>query len=229
MLSLLSLYHNGHKIYGGNLLSVFCGEFCFAIANSLLLIYLANLYRGIETGKHIVLNAIMLATLALTHMVTFVVALFTTIFFLFSKDFKGNFCYLFKSHFLAFLLTSFWSVPMVLKLGYTAEMINDAKWWLNIGNIHILFPKILIPLYLITLLYLLIRIFKPEKASPQILLFIFGIIVSSFFYFHGWLGWQGRFHPINGILITVVSTLIIAEIAKKKYCNTPFLYNNFSW
>lgn len=216
MLSLLSLYHKEHEIYGGNLSSIFAGEFCFALANGILLIYLACLFKGIKENRLIVVNIILLATLPMTHLVSFIVGLFAALFFLFTKPLKQNFIYLTKLHLSAFLLSAFWTVPMFFKKDFAKEMISKADWWHDFVEIFHLFPRTLIPCYIIILVFFIYQLLKKEKVRMDLIFILFAMLVSSIFFVHSIFGWPSRFHPITGMLAILLSTLIIGEIIKSK-------------
>ena len=54
-------------IYGGNIASTLAGEFAFAISLSLLLVYVGFLARGLETGRHRAVTAVLFALVATCH------------------------------------------------------------------------------------------------------------------------------------------------------------------
>lgn len=63
------LFYRGFSIYGGNLASTLAGEFAFSMALSLGLVYLGVVFRGLETGEHRALAAVLLALTGLCHII----------------------------------------------------------------------------------------------------------------------------------------------------------------
>src|SRR5438552_7467466 len=69
------LFDRTFTIYGGNIPSTLAGEFAFSISLSLALVFLGVLARGLETGKHRALAAVLLAVTGLCHMIPTLFAL----------------------------------------------------------------------------------------------------------------------------------------------------------
>jgi len=67
--SLVFLFYRGFTIYGGNLPSTLAGEFAFSMSLSIGLLYLGVLFRGLSTGKHRGLAAVLLALTGLCHLI----------------------------------------------------------------------------------------------------------------------------------------------------------------
>ena len=67
--SLVFLFYRGFTIYGGNLPSTLAGEFAFSMSLSIGLLYLGVLFRGLETGRHRGLAAVLLAFTGLCHLI----------------------------------------------------------------------------------------------------------------------------------------------------------------
>lgn len=63
------LYENGFSILGGNILSTMAGEFAFSISLTFAVLYLATLLRGIETGRHRALGALLFGLTILNHLI----------------------------------------------------------------------------------------------------------------------------------------------------------------
>jgi len=85
------------------------------------------LYRGMENGKHLISNVIVLALVVLTHIYTSMLLFFASSFFIFYKKMSGL-KYLVRLGVLSFLLVAFWLVPFVFKYGYSAapkELLNQ--------------------------------------------------------------------------------------------------------
>src|SRR5438552_2381949 len=69
------LFDRSFTIYGGNIPSTLAGEFAFSISLSLALVFLGVLTRGLDTGRHRALAAVLLAVTGLCHMIPTLFAL----------------------------------------------------------------------------------------------------------------------------------------------------------
>ncbi len=67
--SVLFLFDRNFTIYGGNVASTLAGEFAFSISLSLAILYLGVLIRGLRTGRHRALAAVLLALTGLCHLI----------------------------------------------------------------------------------------------------------------------------------------------------------------
>ena len=61
------LFNQANSAWGGNILSVMSGEFSYSIGLALALVYLGRIYRDIDRGRSIVVNAVLLALVGLFH------------------------------------------------------------------------------------------------------------------------------------------------------------------
>ena len=77
--SVLFLFDRNFTIYGGNVASTLAGEFAFSISLSLSLLYLGVVMRGLRTGKHRALAAVLLALTGLCHLIPAFFALAGTV------------------------------------------------------------------------------------------------------------------------------------------------------
>jgi hypothetical protein len=75
----LFLFEGGYSILGGNILSTMAGEFAFSISLTLSLLYLAVLFKGVETGRHRALGAVLLALVVLNHLIPAIFAVVATL------------------------------------------------------------------------------------------------------------------------------------------------------
>lgn len=67
--SMLFLFDRNFTIYGGNVASTLAGEFAFSISLSLSVLYLGVVIRGMRTGQHRALAAVLLALTGLCHLI----------------------------------------------------------------------------------------------------------------------------------------------------------------
>jgi hypothetical protein len=63
------LFYRGFTIYGGNVASTLAGEFAFSMSLSLGILYVGVVLRGLRTGQHRALAAILLALTGLCHLI----------------------------------------------------------------------------------------------------------------------------------------------------------------
>ncbi|MBD3261391.1 MAG: hypothetical protein GF334_06850 [Candidatus Altiarchaeales archaeon] len=130
------LYMENHSMWGGNIPSTLAGEFSYGISLALAFLFLGSLYRGLKEDRHVVLNIILLALVALTHVYTVLFVVTTSIILVFpgfwerQKEFTGLFLrrvkYLAKVYVPSFLLCGFWILPLLSGLPYTTSY--DLVW-----------------------------------------------------------------------------------------------------
>ena len=63
------LFYRGFTIYGGNVASTLAGEFAFSMSLSLGVLYVGVMLRGLRTGEHRALAAVLLALTGLCHLI----------------------------------------------------------------------------------------------------------------------------------------------------------------
>jgi hypothetical protein len=82
--SLLFVFDRSFNIFGGNAASTMAGEFAFSIALSLSLVTIGLVARGLDTGRHRALAALLIALTGLSHLIVafFVLAVVAVLFLL---------------------------------------------------------------------------------------------------------------------------------------------------
>ncbi|MFH1055402.1 MAG: 6-pyruvoyl-tetrahydropterin synthase-related protein [Candidatus Altiarchaeota archaeon] len=123
------LFQESHSMWGGNIPSTLAGEFSYGISLSLTILFFGLLYRGLEEKRHVLHNAVMLASIALTHVYTILWIVASSSFLLAGrkvKDVRERVLYMAKSYPLAFMLTGFWIIPLLSRLKYTTSY--DIPW-----------------------------------------------------------------------------------------------------
>src|SRR5262245_56236089 len=63
------LFYRGFTIYGGTIASTLAGELAFSMSLSFAVVYLGVVMRGLDTGKHRALAAVLLALTGLCHLI----------------------------------------------------------------------------------------------------------------------------------------------------------------
>ena len=76
--ALFFVFDPNFTIYGGNIASTLAGEFAFSISLSLALVYLGLVARGLESGDHRGLAAVVLALCGLCHLIPAIFAICVT-------------------------------------------------------------------------------------------------------------------------------------------------------
>lgn len=118
------LYNSTGNIIGGNFQSTMAGEFAFSVSLSLAVLYLAVAVRGLRTGRHRALAALLFALAGLCHLIpAFFVLGCTGALFLLHPD-RARFRWLATMVPVAGLLTAFWVVPFWWRRDY----VNDMGW-----------------------------------------------------------------------------------------------------
>ena len=118
------VYNNTGNIIGGNFASTMAGEFAFSISLTLAILYLGVVTRGLRTGRHRGLAAVLFALAGLCHLIPafFVVACTATL-FLIHPD-RARLKWLATMVPVAGLLTAFWVLPF----WWRRDFVNDMGW-----------------------------------------------------------------------------------------------------
>ena len=118
------LYNNTGNIIGGNFQSTMAGEFAFSVSLTLSVLYLAVAVRGLRTGRHRALAAVLFAAAGLCHLIpAFFVLACTAALFVIHPD-RKRFRWLVTMVPVAGLLTAFWVLPFWWRRDY----VNDMGW-----------------------------------------------------------------------------------------------------
>src|SRR5437763_649765 len=121
------LFDRTFTIYGGNIPSTLAGEFAFSISLSLALVFLGVLARGLDTGRHRALAAVLLAVTGLCHMIPtlFALAGAGVIFLvgpLTGRRGRQRLRYVLTVLPVAGMLVAFWALPFLLRLPFTTDI-----------------------------------------------------------------------------------------------------------
>ncbi len=111
-------------IYGGNVASTLAGEFAFSISLSVALVFLGLVLRGLDTGRRRVWAAVVLALCMLCHVIPAIFAVVGAAVALLLRAGKARLGRLVAAGIVGALLTSFWTVPFLLRRPY----MNDMGW-----------------------------------------------------------------------------------------------------
>ncbi len=109
-----------YSIYGGNVASTLAGEFAYSWSFSLSLVYLALLMRGVrEDRKYLKWAALAMAAMALSHVLTTLVAVFASLFVL---PWRRGFWRTIAVWAWGFSIAAFWALPLLARIGLTSDM-----------------------------------------------------------------------------------------------------------
>jgi hypothetical protein len=118
------LFDRGFTIYGGNIPSTLAGEFTFSISLSLAVLFLGVVARGLDTGRHRALAAVLLALTGLCHLLPTIFAVVGACLFYLLKPGRRRLGFLGVIFATGAMLAAFWSVPFLFRLPYA----NDMGW-----------------------------------------------------------------------------------------------------
>ncbi|MFH0862083.1 MAG: 6-pyruvoyl-tetrahydropterin synthase-related protein [Candidatus Altiarchaeota archaeon] len=176
LFSLPFLFMESHSMWGGNIPSTLAGEFSYSLSLSLTILFFGTLYRGLEDRRYILHNALLLAAVALTHVYTVLWVVCSSAYMLVTNSLAGTkerITYMAKSYPLAFLLTGFWIIPLLVRLKYTTSY--DIAWVITEDTM----PPILWPFLIFSFVGAYRCIAKREHRMG---FFCFSIVTSLVFF-----------------------------------------------
>jgi len=207
-LSLIFIFNEFYTMFGGNFLSTFAGEFCYSISLTIAVFFIGVCYETFEKGKNPVFAGILLGLTALSHIFVFMPAFFIPFYFLladrlFLKEKLDNnlksknnkkkkdeleqkleFCRekiperILIIYVIAFLLISFWLVPMIFTKKYSQSI---SMIW-TFDSFKDFISKTFMGFILLGFVLALLLMWNFKKLRLLSLLFIYLYAVSLFFY-----------------------------------------------
>ena len=243
------LFDRFHTIWGGNIPSALAGEFAFAMALSLAFVYLGVLARGLETGRHRALAAVLLACTGLCHMIPTFFALAGTLMLLLLHLDRRRIRYVAVIGAVAAALAAFWIVPFVLRNPYT----NNMGWERTTTYLKWLFPwkltRDIAPtgwtpvwtshMQIVTALALSGSIVGValRRRTPIVILGIAVMAALGFRFLPEGPVWNARLLPfwylclylLAGVAVTEVGTALITMLASDPAAPSPFARRSHRW
>jgi hypothetical protein len=202
------LFSRQFTIYGGNIASTMAGEFCFSIGLSLALVFLGVVARGLETGRHRSLAAVLLACAALCHVLTAVFAVVGAIVLTLMRLDRRRLRWSLPVLVVGVLLTAFWSLAFELRLPYATDM-GYQKITQYISN---LFPAAEWWLYGLALVGAIFSITR--RRGTGIFLTIMAVLCVGLFRFAPQARlWNARVLPFWWLCLYLLAGLALCEIA----------------
>ena len=120
-------------IYGGNIASTLAGEFSYSWSFSLSLVYLGLLIKTVrEDRRYLKWAALTMAIMALTHILTTLVAIFASLFVL---AWRRGFWRTLSVWLWAFSIAAIWAIPLLARIGLSTDMA-----WIPLHRWEEIFP-----------------------------------------------------------------------------------------
>jgi hypothetical protein len=202
------LFMDSFTIYGGNIPSSLAGEYSFSLSLGLCFVFYGLAYR-LATEEHgrPILAATTLAAAVLSHAIPVIMVATGTPLLLFwsvqRAGIRRTLAIFAKVFGVGFCLTAFWSIPLVARLGYTADMS-----WLPLREAKAIAPR---ELWLYLALAALGALLAALRKDRRPLLFLVPGVVGLLVYLFLPQGhvWNGRFIPFwyLGIFLTAAYAL----------------------
>ncbi|MDQ6927595.1 MAG: 6-pyruvoyl-tetrahydropterin synthase-related protein [Actinomycetota bacterium] len=126
-----------NTIYGGNIASALAGEFAFSISLSLALLFLGVVARGLRTGRHRALAAVLLALTGLCHLLPTIFAVGGAFVLFLLQSGRKRAVWLVSALGIGACLAAFWTLPFLVRFRSYA---NNMGWEKIHAYVHNLFP-----------------------------------------------------------------------------------------
>ena len=187
--SLPFLFMESYSIYGANILSTLAGEFGYSLSFSLTILFFALLYRDVKEQRFRVSTGVLLGIITLSHLVTTIMIVIMSTYYLFRRLNLKRFGILAGVFGLGFVLSSFWGLPFLAKLDYTAHM-----QWDQLSGLNELIPE---PLRLFFPLTVIGVAGALAKRDERVYFLLWSLVVSASLFFLLPPGriWNGRLLP----------------------------------
>ncbi|MFQ5737743.1 MAG: 6-pyruvoyl-tetrahydropterin synthase-related protein [Acidobacteriota bacterium] len=183
--ALLFLFAQNQSMWGGNIPSTLAGEFTYSLAMGLALIYLANIYLGIQSKQGLLKNAALLALVGLNHGCALLVAGLMPLFCVFlGSDTSDRVKYYVKVNLLAFLFMAFWLLPWLGSQEYMTAF--NFRWAFH--SAAEFFSLQLIPFFLAGAIsggFMLLAVFRGKEnrfTHARLAYLWFGALVALVFF-----------------------------------------------
>jgi len=201
------LFDRGFTIYGGNIPSTLAGEFAFSISLSFALVFLGVVARGLDTGRHRALAAVLLALTGLSHLLPTVFAVVGALVLYLLRPGRRRLAFMGTILGVGGMLAAFWSVPFLFRLPYA----NNMGWEKITEYSKNLFPQNLRWLLLLALGGAVVSVINRRRTG----LFLVGMATLSGTLFivapQGRL-WNARVLPFWYLCIYLLGGVAISEL-----------------
>ncbi|MDP9070374.1 MAG: 6-pyruvoyl-tetrahydropterin synthase-related protein [Actinomycetota bacterium] len=203
------LFDRSFTIYGGNIPSTLAGEFSFSLSLSLALVFLGLVARGLETGRHRALAAVVLAVTALSHVIpTFFAVAGAAVLTAFRLD-RRRLRYVLGVGGVAGLLAAFWVIPFLFRLPYT----NDMGWEKIVTYRKELFPHDLRWLVLLAGTGAVLSLVR-RSATGRFLTVMAAVSAAGFVLAPQGRLWNARLLPFWFLCLYLLAAVAVAEVGR---------------
>ena len=221
----LFLFDRSFSIYGGNIASTMAGEFSFSISLTFAVLFLGVVGRGLETGRHRVLAAVLLALTGLCHVLPFLFAVAGAIVWLvvaigYRTGWFRRLWWLAASGVVGFALMCWWILPFALRI----PMMNDMGWEKKTNYVNMLLqrnnldPQLVNspPIGVIALLALL-GLFMSivwRRRGGVFLALVAGVAATAFVLMPQGRIWNARLLPFWYLALYLLAAVGVAEFGR---------------
>jgi hypothetical protein len=217
------LFDTQFTIYGGNIASTMAGEFAFAISLSLALVYLGVVARGLETGRHRAVAAVLLALVGLCHLIPAFFALVGTAVLLLLHPRRSSVRWLLPMGAVAGALAAFWVLPFYWRRDFMNDMgwekiepweahsLWSPDWWARVGDS--LWPWDMRWAWALAIVAVIVGVV--ERRRPHLFLSAMALITGIGFVLlpQGRL-WNARLLPFYYLCLYLLAGLAVSEMAR---------------
>ncbi len=202
------LFDRSFTIYGGNIPSTLAGEFSFSISLALAMVFLGVVARGLDTGKHRAWAAVLLAGVALCHVIPTFFAVGGAVVMLVFRPDRRRIWWLGTAGLTGALIAAFWSFPFFMRLAYT----NDMGWEKLVTYRTNLFPGSTSWLLFLAAAGALAAIFRRRRTGTTLSLLAAGSALAFVFAPQSRL-WNARILPFWFLSLYLLAGVALAELA----------------
>lgn len=197
------LFMDSFTIYGGNIASSMAGEYSFSLSLGLCFVFYGLAYRlATEDEGRRILAAVILAAAVLSHAIPVLMLIVSSPLLLFwsarKHGLKGTALRFGITYGIAFCLSAFWAIPLVARVGYTADMS-----WIPLREASAVAPKELWIYLAGAVIGVILAVLRRDRRP---LLFMFSGTIGLLVYLLLPQGhvWNGRFIPFwyLGVFLT---------------------------
>ncbi|MGH9269285.1 MAG: 6-pyruvoyl-tetrahydropterin synthase-related protein, partial [Acidimicrobiales bacterium] len=214
------IFDQYHTIWGGNAPSALAGEFAFSVSLAFAVLFLGVVARGLDTGGHRALAALLLGLTALSHLLpTVFAAVGAGMLFLTSGAGRRRLGYITTVGGLGAALAGFWLLPFAIRLPYS----NDMGWSPTTAYLENLLPflrediagaatvhlKFVVPFAALGAVLAVAHRRRPVMALAGTALFF----AAAFRFFTNGPIWNARALPFWYLCLYLLAAVAVAETA----------------
>ncbi len=210
------VYENTGNIIGGNFQSTMAGEFAFSISLTLAVLYLGVAARGLRTGRHRALAAVLFALAGLCHLIPafFVLACTAALFVV--RPSRARLHWLATMVPVAGLLTAFWVLPFWWRRDYVNDMGweklpkangDEASVW------YYLFPTALRWLFIVGLVGVVVS-FLRRHVVGQVLALAWAGVAVTFIWLPQARLWNARLLPFMYLSVALLAAIALGDLIR---------------